>query len=101
MLLGAVGQQRLGAVVDGDGIARDVHAGALQLLVDDELQFGVSLETPGPGPMRHHEARLRERQGRRLGIGLEPGPYRLAPGMVFARQFEIHDPTPQAAATEM
>jgi hypothetical protein len=48
--------------------------------------------------MRHDVARLREIAAAGLRIRLEPGPHRLALGMILTRQFEIHGAAPLCSA---
>jgi hypothetical protein len=87
-----VGQQALGAVVDGDGIdqvgRRD--AGPLHFLVDDQLQLRGRREPPGPGPVRGGVAGLGQLAARGPGPRLEPGAHIKASGVILSGQLEIH-----------
>ena len=68
LLLGAVHDEHRTAVADADRVHRLGHAGAAQLVVDDQLQLGLGVEAPRPRPVRHDVAGV-DQVGRASGCG--------------------------------
>ena len=72
LLLGAGEDEGGPRPADADGIDRSAYAGALQLVVDDELVDRVGTEPVGRRPVRRDETRLGQVARARIGMLGEP-----------------------------
>ena len=85
LLLRPVDDDHRSAVPDADRVERLRDTGALELVVDDELELGLGVEPPRLGPVRGDVARVDE-----LGRGRVPGarPASAAPRAAEGRRRE-------------
>ena len=68
LLVGAVHDEHRSAMADADRVHRLRHAGAAHLVVDDQLQLGLGVESPRRRPVRAPRS-PRRRGRRRVGCG--------------------------------
>src|SRR4029450_6908763 len=78
-----------------------LHAGPVQLVVDDQLGNTAGAGAPGGRPLRHNVAGRGELPPGRTGVGVEPGSHRQPAGIVVGREVEVHRQASGSSAAGM
>jgi hypothetical protein len=81
-------------VTGSDGVDGALRPGALQLVVDDELVEGISVQSPRPGPVGDDVPGVRELAPSGVGMFGQPGSNLEPSRIILGRELEIQFLTP-------